>query len=205
MARPKVLVTGASGLIGGLTLEGLGEKYEFSALNRRPVEGVPCLQADIADADAIRPAFDGINMVLHLSAYTDDGQDWEGTMSTTVGGTLNVFRAAQEAGAWRVVFMSSGSTMCGYEWNDSMPYGKLRAASTTTHLPAGRWSTTGGCHGPIARTLSASFSARRAAAGSPTTTACRSSSYALARFSTPTGPSSSGTTPDTCPSQTPCR
>lgn len=125
MARPKVLVTGASGLIGGLTLEGLGDRYEFSALNRRPVEGVPCLQADIADADAIRPAFDGIDMVLHLSAYTDDVQEWEGTMSATVDGTLNVFRAAQEAGVWRVVFMSSGSTMCGYEWDDSLPFGKM--------------------------------------------------------------------------------
>ena len=47
-ARPKVLVTGASGLIGRLTRERLGDRYDFSAVNRRPVAGVPCLQADIA-------------------------------------------------------------------------------------------------------------------------------------------------------------
>jgi nucleoside-diphosphate-sugar epimerase len=46
-------------------------------------------------------------------------------MAVTVMGTLNVFQAAQEAGVKRVVFMSTGSTMCGYEWDDDKPYGKL--------------------------------------------------------------------------------
>eukprot|EP01045_Picozoa_sp_COSAG04_P008002 COSAG04_NODE_434_length_14479_cov_52.278164_12_plen_146_part_00 len=34
----KVLVTGASGLIGGLIVTKLEDKYEFSALNRSPLE-----------------------------------------------------------------------------------------------------------------------------------------------------------------------
>ena len=33
----KVLVTGASGLIGGLIVTKLENKYEFSALNRSPL------------------------------------------------------------------------------------------------------------------------------------------------------------------------
>lgn len=125
MPNPKVLITGASGLIGRLTIAELSHKYAFSAVNRRLVTGIPCLQADINDADAIKPAFQGMEMVLHLSAHTEDVYSWEGTMATTVMGTLNVFRAAQEAGVKRVVFMSSGSTMCGYEWDDERPYGKL--------------------------------------------------------------------------------
>jgi nucleoside-diphosphate-sugar epimerase len=124
MATPKVLITGASGLIGRLTVAGLGHKYAFSGLSRRPAEGIPCLQADVRDAAAIRPAFRGVDMVLHLAAYTGP-DDWEETMTTTVAGTLNVFRAAQEAGVGRVVFMSTGSTMCGYEWDADRPYGKL--------------------------------------------------------------------------------
>ena len=32
--KPKVLVTGASGLLGGLAVKHLQHKYEFSALNR---------------------------------------------------------------------------------------------------------------------------------------------------------------------------
>lgn len=125
MSKPKVLITGASGLIGRLTIAGLRDKYEFSALNRRPVAGIPCLQADINDANAIKPAFVGMDMVLHLSANTTDVFDWQDTMATTMMGTLNVYQAAQAAGVKRVVFMSSGSTMCGHEWDDSKPYGKL--------------------------------------------------------------------------------
>ncbi len=125
MTKPKVLITGASGLIGRLTLSALSDKYAFSALNRSAVSGIPWLQADIADAGAIKPAFQGMDMVLHPAAETKDIQDWDKAMTTTVMGTLNVFRAAAEANVKRVVFMSTGSTMCGHEWNDDLPYGKL--------------------------------------------------------------------------------
>ena len=125
--RKRVLVTGASGLIGGLVIEHLGHKYELSGLSRRPVAGIPHLQADVGDLQAIRPAFQEIDVVLHLAA--DVGplvfSEWEGTMATTVMGTLNVYLAAAEAGIERVVFMSSGSTMCGHEWDDNLPFGKL--------------------------------------------------------------------------------
>src|SRR5262245_23821772 len=69
-ARPKVLVTGASGLIGRLTLEHLGHKYDFSGLSRRPVAGIPHTQADIVDLAALRRASQGMDMVLHLAAET---------------------------------------------------------------------------------------------------------------------------------------
>ena len=58
-SKLRVLVTGMSGLIGSSLHEMLPDKYEWSALNRRDVPGVPTTQADIADLDAIRPAFDG--------------------------------------------------------------------------------------------------------------------------------------------------
>ena len=48
-SKKKVLVTGASGLIGGLVTKNLASKYDFSALNRRPIEGIPCTQGDIAE------------------------------------------------------------------------------------------------------------------------------------------------------------
>ena len=61
--NPKVLITGASGLIGGLTWMNLGHKYEFSGLNRRALPEIPSAQADISDFNAILPAFEGIDMV----------------------------------------------------------------------------------------------------------------------------------------------
>jgi nucleoside-diphosphate-sugar epimerase len=133
-ARPKVLVTGASGLIGGLTIAQLGDKYEFSGLSRREVAGIPHTRADITDLEAVRRACQGVDMVLHLAAETQDDDDWDKVMASTIGGALNVYRAAQEAGVWRVVFMSTGSTMCGYEWFEGSPYGKL-AANEIDRLP----------------------------------------------------------------------
>lgn len=132
--KPNVLVTGASGLIGQLTIEYLGDRYAFSGLSRRPVAGIPHTQADIADQAAVRNACRGVDMVLHLAAETQDYDDWDKVMASTIGGTLNVYRAAQEAGVWRVVFMSTGSTMCGYEWFEGSPYGML-ARNELDRLP----------------------------------------------------------------------
>ena len=124
--KKKVLVTGASGLIGGLVIKHLGHKYALSGLNRRPVKEIPCIQADVADLAAIRPAFKGIHTVLHLSAATHGFiEDWEEQIRVTGMGTVNVYRAALDAGVKRVVFMSTGSTMCGYEWYEGSPYGAL--------------------------------------------------------------------------------
>ena len=123
MPNPKVLITGASGLIGGLVLDHLYQKYDFSALNRRKVEGVPHRQADIASLDEILPAFDGIDTVLHLSAYLEDVNDWDNTNKVNITGTYNVFEAARRNNVSRVVFASSGSTMLGYELD--YPYGHI--------------------------------------------------------------------------------
>ncbi len=123
--RPRILITGGSGLVGGLVIKHLSDKYEFNNLSRRPVEGIKSTEASIGDLEAIRPAFEDIDMVLHLAAFTESSGDWDGQLDITVKGTVNVFRAAQEAGVWRVVNMSTGSTMCGWEWYEGSPYGAL--------------------------------------------------------------------------------
>ena len=112
----RVLITGMSGLIGGLLKEHLLEAggYELTALNRRDVEGIPTVQADIADIDAIRPAFDEQDVVVHLAAYLGS-QDWEGQHAGNVLGTYNVFEAARQAGVDRVIFASSGNVIRGFE------------------------------------------------------------------------------------------
>ncbi|MBM3459414.1 MAG: NAD(P)-dependent oxidoreductase [Armatimonadetes bacterium] len=120
MSKKRVLITGASGLIGGLVRTRLADRYEFSALNRRPVEGMPCLQADIADFEAIRPAFQGQDAVVHLSAYTGTAEDpaagdWEQNLHHSIIGCRNVYEAAAQAGVKRFVFGSSGCTILGHE------------------------------------------------------------------------------------------
>ena len=112
----KVLVTGMSGLIGGLLKDHLIQagSYELSALNRSHVEGVTNFQADISDLEAIQPAFEGQDVVVHLAAYLGS-QDWEGQHAGNVLGTYNVFEAARRAGVKRVIFASSGNAIRGFE------------------------------------------------------------------------------------------
>lgn len=133
--EPKVLVTGASGLIGQLVITSLSDRYTFSGLSRRPLEGIPYTQASVTDVDAVRAACSGMDIVLHLAAETQDYDDWDKVVGTTMGGTLNVFRAAQEAGVKRVVFASAGSTMLGYQLDPTSTYAQL-ADNKLQRMPA---------------------------------------------------------------------
>ena len=110
-----------SGLIGGILrehLEKLG-RYELSALNRRPVEGIPTTQADLGDGEAIKPAFAQQDVVVHLAAQIDE-KDRDSILRINVMGTYNVFEASRLAGVKRIVYASSVATCAG--WVTEPPY-----------------------------------------------------------------------------------
>ena len=121
----RVLVTGMSGLIGGALRRRLEGRYALSALNRRPVPGVPTRQADIADLAAIEPAFADVDVVVHLAAVARGDAPWEEVLRDNVIGTYNVFEAARRAGVRRIVYASSGATVSGVERD--APYAALVA------------------------------------------------------------------------------
>jgi nucleoside-diphosphate-sugar epimerase len=124
MTSPKrILVTGLSGLIGGAVGRRLAGRYALTALNRRPVPGVPTVQADIADLEAVRAAFVGQEVVVHLSAVVSTDAPWSEVLQSNVIGTYNVFEAAREAGVRRVLFASSGTVIGGYA--GQFPYNAL--------------------------------------------------------------------------------
>ena len=118
-----VLITGATGLIGTAACASLRTRYGVRALNRRPLPHIDCHQADIADLAAIRPAFAGIDAVVHLAAHI--ANDLPAIFRANLQGTGNVFAAAREAGVRRVLFASSGSVMGGY--TALSPYKELLA------------------------------------------------------------------------------
>ena len=110
----RILVTGMSGLIGGVAGRELARRgYKVSALNRQDVPGFSTTQASITDLDAIRPAFEDIDCVVHMAAYL--GPSDAEQLSVNIEGTYNVFQAAKEAGVKRFIFGSSGATQMGYE------------------------------------------------------------------------------------------
>ena len=109
-----ILVTGMSGLIGGVSGRELARRgYNVSALNRQDVPGFDTTRASITEPDAIRPAFDGIDCVVHMAAYL--GPSDANQLSVNIDGTYNVYEAAKDAGVTRFVFGSSGATQMRYE------------------------------------------------------------------------------------------
>jgi nucleoside-diphosphate-sugar epimerase len=125
MAPRSVLVTGMSGLIGGALRRHLEGKYALSALNRQPLPGVKCHRADIADLEAIAPAFEGVDTVVHLAARTGSSESFDEILGANVIGTYNVFEAARRAGVGRVIFASSGATVSA--WERDPPWSALAA------------------------------------------------------------------------------
>ena len=92
-------------------------------MNRRQIPDVPCHRADIADLEAILPAFEGKDTVVHLAAIARVDATWEELLNANVIGTYNVFEAARRAGVKRIVYASSGATISG--WEREMPYRAL--------------------------------------------------------------------------------
>ncbi len=123
MTQRKVLITGMSGLIGGIARTHLEGRYRLSALNRRAVEGVECHQADIADFNAIRPAFEGVDVVVHMAAIAESEASLEDVMHHNIIGTYNVFEASRQAGVKRIISASSGAAVS--DWEREMPYQAL--------------------------------------------------------------------------------
>lgn len=130
----KVLVTGMSGLIGQAVRKELEGDYELRALNRSAVDGVDCVRADISDMEAIQPAFEGIDQVVHMAAIAHGSPTWDSLLPFNVIGTYNVFESARRAGVKRVVYASSGATISGYELKD--PY---KALGEGRYEDAGEW------------------------------------------------------------------
>ena len=119
----KVLVTGMSGLIGSVVRERLGHLYQLSALNRRVVPGVPTTLANVANLDAILPAFDGVDAVVHLACHIGADDEWDAMLSANIAGTYNVYEAARLSGVNRVVLGGAAGVVMFYQ--KEAPFGAI--------------------------------------------------------------------------------
>ena len=116
----KVLVTGATGFIGGnLARELCARGYEVRALVRPgssvlTIEdtSVERVEGDILDRESVRRAASGCGAVFHCAAaYTFWSKDPQGVRRANVEGTVNVLQCAAAAGAERIVYTSTVSTI----------------------------------------------------------------------------------------------
>lgn len=111
----KVLVTGASGLLGGGVARALAERGDsVTVLQRRPAGlGLPEVLADVADAAAVQRAMAGQDAVVHLAAKVNVVGPWPEYLRANVTGTQAVLDACRRAGVSRLVHVSSPSVAHG--------------------------------------------------------------------------------------------
>ena len=118
MSPSKILVTGMSGLIGGLAGRKFAESHEVTALGRSEVEGFPTTVTDIGDGiDGILPALDNIDIVVHMAASRGNVSA-ETHIKANITGVYNLFEACRRSGVKRIVAASSGAVVAGYEQDE---------------------------------------------------------------------------------------
>jgi UDP-glucose 4-epimerase len=120
---PTDLVTGGAGFIGSHLVDALlasgrevrvldnfstGSPDNLAAVRQR----VEVLDGDITDAETVRRAMRGVEVVFHQAALASVPRSVADPLAThraCVDGTLNVLMAAREAGVRRVVYAASSS------------------------------------------------------------------------------------------------
>jgi len=116
----RALVTGAGGFVGVHLVRHLEEQGDDVVQLERNVDGI-----DITDADALTEAVVAAKpeAVYHLAGAADVGGSWAEPRSTFLAnalGTLNVLEASREAGAERVLAVTSADVY-GRVTQDELP------------------------------------------------------------------------------------
>jgi len=111
----KVLITGATGLLGGHLIRELQERGEAIRALVLPVEnadrllkqGVEVIRGDVTDASTLGPAVKDIELTFHLAGMMGVWRPLADYRLVNVTGSENLYRAAQKAGVRRFVHTSS--------------------------------------------------------------------------------------------------
>jgi uncharacterized protein YbjT (DUF2867 family) len=121
-----ILVTGASGFVGGHVVRRLREEsrdVRCLVRDRRKSErleswGCEVVEGDMTDASSLRRAVEGVDVVVHLVAIRQGKP--EEFQRIMVGGTRDLLKLAKEAGVKRFVLMSALGV--SEETKDAVPY-----------------------------------------------------------------------------------
>lgn len=128
-SEKSVLVTGAGGFIGSHLTEHLVEmgadvkafvrynsRNEWGMLELLPkdtLDKIEVIMGDIRDADAVRTAADGVDIIFHLAALIAIPYSYmhpRETIDTNILGALNILTAAKENGIEKLVHTSTSET-----------------------------------------------------------------------------------------------
>ena len=129
MSARKVLITGATGLIGHtayLHLSANRDKYEVYGLDRSrqlservpkdrtlEIPGDQFFECDLGNFDAVLKAVTGMDTVVHMAADASGGE-WDSVLNNNIIGAYNMFEACRQAGVKRLIAASTIQVSTGY-------------------------------------------------------------------------------------------
>jgi NAD+ dependent glucose-6-phosphate dehydrogenase len=106
----KVGITGASGNLGASLVHGLADKFDLKLFDMR-TPGASAhrdlVKVDLADADQIAGAFNGLDAIVHLAGNPSPSARRADTLRNNFVATSLVFQQARDAGVKKIVFASS--------------------------------------------------------------------------------------------------
>jgi nucleoside-diphosphate-sugar epimerase len=109
---PRILVTGASGFLGGHLVERLSSDVPVRATTRlmsraRSIAGVQWIQCDLGNEEEVRTALKDIETVFHCAALAGPPGSLQEYEDANVKGTVRLAHLAAEAGVNTLVYVSS--------------------------------------------------------------------------------------------------
>lgn len=104
-----MLITGYTGIVGSVLVEGLKEEFDLRGISRHPEEqeGIEVFQADVADKESLYEPFTDVDVIIHLAANPSIFGEWDSVLNNNIEGTYNVFEVAREKNVKRIIFASS--------------------------------------------------------------------------------------------------
>lgn len=142
MSNPPILVTGASGFIGGhvvrqLARTGRSLRLLDVSFDSEWYRDHEIFEGSVADRELVRRAVDGAESVIHLAHIIDiDGNRPYDNVSVNIVGTANILECAQESGCRRVVWGSSVMTYAASQ--NGNPASESHLQAPTTFYGAGK-------------------------------------------------------------------
>lgn len=115
-APQRVLVTGSAGAIGNAVCLALAARgHTVRGADVRPTPNVPdAIVGDLAEKDVVYRAVEGMDTVIHLAAYVNNGELVETLMRPNVISPYYICEASRELGVKRVVLASSVQVIEGF-------------------------------------------------------------------------------------------
>ncbi|HET9223626.1 MAG TPA: NAD(P)-dependent oxidoreductase [Roseiflexaceae bacterium] len=142
MAKPRVLLTGATGYIAGQLLPAFRERYDLRLTDVRgtsrdglPVEDVVVADLLAGDPAIIEPLVAGVDTIVHCAYYRPTGDDPQSQYDgerRNVDMAQRVYQLALDHGVRRVV---AASTNQAAKWYEQPYYAKRRDRVTPEDYP----------------------------------------------------------------------